>query len=116
MIFFRNFNRHLIHLSIHILIHVLKGFIYLHVRFVRMKKFSIRIKLYILVHYTELTFDFNHNSTTLFDDEQTFKSICKLEWTLRTRFTSCSVSTNDACCQHIGPGKKNKIILYMFLL
>ncbi len=62
-----------------------------------------------------MTFDFNHNSTTLFDDEQTLKSICKLEWTLRTRFTNCSVSTNDACCQHIGPGRKNKVILYMFL-
>ena len=105
--FFRHFNRYLIRLSIHISIHVRKDFIYRHVRYVSIKKFIRIIKLYILVHYTELTFDFNQNSKTLFDDVHTLKSICKLEWTLRTRFTNCSLSTNDTCCQHIGPGRKN---------
>lgn len=56
----------------------------------------------ILVTYTELTVTFNRNTTTLFDDMDTFKSICKLEWNLRSRFTNCSAA---ACCQYVGPGK-----------
>jgi hypothetical protein len=57
----------------------------------------------ILVPYTELTFEFNNN-TKLFDDLDIFKSVCKLEWSLRALYTNCS--TSHLCCQFIGPGKK----------
>ncbi len=72
-------------------------------------KNSIKNKVFdILVHYTELTFEFNNNSTTLFDDVNTFQTICKLEWNLRTRFTNC----NETCCQSIGPGRREYIYTY----
>ncbi|CAF1044259.1 unnamed protein product [Rotaria sp. Silwood1] len=54
-----------------------------------------------ILPYTELTFEFNDNNTKLFDDLNTFKSVCKLEWNLRTFYTNCS--TNHSCCQFIGP-------------
>ncbi|CAF0875300.1 unnamed protein product [Rotaria sordida] len=54
-----------------------------------------------ILPYTELIFEFNDNNTKLFDDLNTFKSICKLEWTLRNFYTNCS--TNHSCCQFIGP-------------
>ncbi|CAF4055916.1 unnamed protein product [Rotaria sp. Silwood2] len=54
-----------------------------------------------ILPYTELIFEFNDNNTKLFDDLNTFKSICKLEWNLRSFYTNCS--TNHSCCQFIGP-------------
>ncbi|CAF0998003.1 unnamed protein product [Adineta steineri] len=54
-----------------------------------------------ILPYTELTFEFNNNNTKLFDDINTFKFICKLEWNLRTNYTNCSM--NQSCCQFIGP-------------
>ncbi|CAF3380086.1 unnamed protein product [Rotaria socialis] len=56
-----------------------------------------------ILHYTELTFALNNNSTTLFDDITNFKTVCELEWLLRMRFTNCSLIINDSCCQFIGP-------------
>jgi hypothetical protein len=57
------------------------------------------------VPYTELIFEFNNNNTKLFDDLNIFKSVCKLEWSLRARYTNCS--TNHSCCELIGPGNSN---------
>ncbi|CAF4829333.1 unnamed protein product, partial [Rotaria sp. Silwood1] len=56
-----------------------------------------------ILHYTELTFDFNNKSTRLFDDINSFKSVCKLEWKLRMKFTNCSLLINQSCCEFIGP-------------
>ncbi|CAF1172578.1 unnamed protein product [Rotaria sordida] len=56
-----------------------------------------------ILHYTELIFDFNNKSTTLFDDIDSFKSICKFEWILRMKFTNCSLTINESCCEFIGP-------------
>ncbi|CAF1520852.1 unnamed protein product, partial [Adineta steineri] len=56
-----------------------------------------------ILHYTELTYHINNNSTSLFHDINTFKTICKLEWNLRTKYTNCSSSIDDTCCQQIGP-------------
>ncbi|CAF5209472.1 unnamed protein product, partial [Rotaria magnacalcarata] len=54
-----------------------------------------------ILPYTELIFQFNDNNRRLFDDISIFKSVCKLEWSLRSIYTNCS--TNHSCCQFIGP-------------
>ena len=56
------------------------------------------------VSYAELTFEFQHNHSDLFDDLHTMKGICKLEWSLRAYYTNCS--GNASCCYLIGPGKQ----------
>jgi len=64
--------------------------------------FKKKTKSHVLVPYTELTFEFNNNNTKLFDNLNIFKSVCKLEWSLRAVYTNCSM--NHSCCQLIGPG------------
>ncbi|CAF3335974.1 unnamed protein product [Rotaria socialis] len=54
-----------------------------------------------ILPYTELIFQFNDNNRRLFDDISIFKSVCKLEWSLRSTYANCS--TNHSCCQFIGP-------------
>ncbi|UJR22262.1 hypothetical protein I4U23_025323 [Adineta vaga] len=53
-----------------------------------------------ILHYNEFIFEL---TTTLFNDVNTFKTVCKLEWNLRLKFTDCLLSMNDTCCQEIGP-------------
>ncbi|CAF0851191.1 unnamed protein product [Adineta ricciae] len=54
-----------------------------------------------ILPYTELTFEFKQNTSNLFDNLHNFQSICKLEWSLRARYTNCS--RNQSCCHLIGP-------------
>lgn len=57
-----------------------------------------------LVNYTELTFNLKSNTATLFDDIDTFKSVCEFEWVLRMKFKTCPLIINGTYCQFIGPG------------
>ncbi|CAF1430158.1 unnamed protein product [Adineta ricciae] len=56
-----------------------------------------------IFHYNELIFDFDNVSTNLFSDINTFEKVCQLEWTLRSRYADCLQSTNETCCQQVGP-------------
>ena len=68
----------------------------------------VAIDAAVLVQYTALTFALRNQSLTPVDNLDLLRTVCRVEWDLRARYSDCSTSTNETCCQFIGPGKRER--------